>query len=419
MARVATVAHRSTGRFGSVKRRGEEPVDHPIPAAPTPPQPWIVSRRVFLKAMLGTSSVVLLAACSPASPAPAPPATTAPAPAATPTTAAKPAVAPAAPATMAPASKSVDEVKFGGVVSMNYVPVFVGVEKGIFLKHGVDLKVKLLATGQEANQALQAGETQFTAPAPSNAPPAYEQGITFVNVVCIQNDGTTPRSDSPVSLHAHKDAGIGPSEFEKLKGKRIGLASGSTGEQYLRAILDQKGIAAKDVTIVNLPSSNWKSALETKQVDVISSWEPFGTQMGQVPGAIKIVRGGGFIGYSISFAPSTKFHDEKTDVVRRAVYGLAEAAWYTRMNRGEAAEIATRWLEGLDKPTAIASLEVMPYDPRITKHVIQGWVDGMKDLVDQKKLRQVIPTEKLFNTSFIEQAQKENPAWFADLKPVA
>ena len=33
--------------------------------------------------------------------------------------------------------------------NMNHVPSFVGVEKGIFLKHGIDLKLKVLSTGQE------------------------------------------------------------------------------------------------------------------------------------------------------------------------------------------------------------------------------------------------------------------------------
>ena len=45
--------------------------------------------------------------------------------------------------------------------NMNHVPSFVGVEKGIFLKHGVDLKLKVLGTGQEMAKALQAGEVQI------------------------------------------------------------------------------------------------------------------------------------------------------------------------------------------------------------------------------------------------------------------
>ena len=45
--------------------------------------------------------------------------------------------------------------------NMNHVPSFVGVEKGIFLKHGIDLKLKLLNTGQEMSKALQAGEVEI------------------------------------------------------------------------------------------------------------------------------------------------------------------------------------------------------------------------------------------------------------------
>jgi hypothetical protein len=37
--------------------------------------------------------------------------------------------------------------------NFNHVPSFVGVEKGIFLKHGVDVKLKVLSTGQEMSKA--------------------------------------------------------------------------------------------------------------------------------------------------------------------------------------------------------------------------------------------------------------------------
>lgn len=56
--------------------------------------------------------------------------------------------------------------------NMNHVPNFVGVEKGIFLKHGIDLKLKVLATGQEMSKALQAGEVQIIGSAYSNYPVA-------------------------------------------------------------------------------------------------------------------------------------------------------------------------------------------------------------------------------------------------------
>src|SRR5574341_770426 len=61
--------------------------------------------------------------------------------------------------------------------NMNHVPSFVGLEKGIFLKHGVDLKLKVLATGQEMTKAVIAGEARFLGAAFSNFPMALQQGF--------------------------------------------------------------------------------------------------------------------------------------------------------------------------------------------------------------------------------------------------
>src|SRR5919198_5305571 len=72
--------------------------------------------------------------------------------------------------------------------NMNHVPSFVGVEKGIFLKHGIDLKLKLLATGQEMAKALQAGEVQIIGSAYSNYPLAVERGMAAKGVGGMMGD---------------------------------------------------------------------------------------------------------------------------------------------------------------------------------------------------------------------------------------
>src|SRR3972149_4646727 len=61
--------------------------------------------------------------------------------------------------------------------NMNHVPSFVGVEKGIFLKYGVDLKLKVLNTGQEMAKALQAGGGPSIGAAYSHYPLPVERGV--------------------------------------------------------------------------------------------------------------------------------------------------------------------------------------------------------------------------------------------------
>src|SRR5437762_599008 len=103
--------------------------------------------------------------------------------------------------------------------NMNHVPSFVGVEKGIFLKHGVDVKLKILSTGQEMSKALQAGEAQLVGAAFSNFPLAVERGMTAKGVVGSMGDRTTMHSDEPVSVWTRKGSGI--TKLEDLAGKRV------------------------------------------------------------------------------------------------------------------------------------------------------------------------------------------------------
>src|ERR1041384_7962003 len=92
--------------------------------------------------------------------------------------------------------------------NMNHVPSFVGVEKGIFLKHGLDVKLKLLNTGQEMSKALQAGEVEIIGAAFSNFPVAVERGMAAKGVVGLTGDRSSMYSDQPVAILTRKGSNI-------------------------------------------------------------------------------------------------------------------------------------------------------------------------------------------------------------------
>ena len=95
-----------------------------------------------------TILIVLLAVCAPGA---SPPATAADAAAPTkPADAAKPVV-----------NGSLPVVRIGTGNNVMNTPWFIGAEKGLFLKNGVDVKVKLFNTGSEIQTALQAGELEI------------------------------------------------------------------------------------------------------------------------------------------------------------------------------------------------------------------------------------------------------------------
>jgi ABC-type nitrate/sulfonate/bicarbonate transport system substrate-binding protein len=300
--------------------------------------------------------------------------------------------------------------------NMNHVPSFVGVEKGIFLKHGINLKLKVLATGQEMSKALQAGEVQVIGSAFSNYPVAVERGMAAKGVVGMMGDRTGRHSDEPISVWTRKGSGV--TKVEDLAGKRVGLAIGGTGDEYLTVLLKKKGVARDKVTFLNVPPGNTVSTLQGGSVDAVAVWEPFGSLVeAKVPDAVLVARGGGHVSYYINMAIVTELIDKSPDVVERYVIGVAEAAQYTRRNLDEAAEIATRWAPGLEAAVARKALRHLTFDPRITPHTVAAWEENVRLLLEQKKLRAALPWQQGIELRFIEKVVKSHPQLFADLKP--
>ncbi|HEV8675321.1 MAG TPA: ABC transporter substrate-binding protein [Methylomirabilota bacterium] len=300
--------------------------------------------------------------------------------------------------------------------NMNHVPSFVGVEKGIFLKHGVDLKLKVLNTGQEMSKALQAGEVEIIGSAYSNYPLAVERGMSAKGVVGLMGDRSGRYWDQSVAIWTRKGTGI--ARIEDLKGRRLGTPAGGTADEYLGVVLKKKGIPRDTVQVLNVLPGNILSALQGGSVEAVACWEPFASQIeAKVPDAVLLSRGGGHIGYYINMAVRDDVVEKSPDLVERYVAGVAEATWYTRQKPDEAAEISTRWIPGLDAAVARKALAQMVFDARITPHTVAAWEENVQVLLEQKKLRAPVPWQKGIDLRFIEKVMKSHPQFFADLKP--
>ncbi len=301
--------------------------------------------------------------------------------------------------------------------NMNHVPSFVGVEKGIFLKHGIDLKLKVLNTGQQMSTALQAGEVQIIGSAYSNYPLAVERGMAAKGVVGLMGDRSGKYWDQSVAIWTRKGTGI--TKIEDLVGRKLGTPAGGTADEYLGVVLMKKGIPREKVQVLNVPPGNIVSALQGGSVDAVACWEPFASQIeAKIADAVLLSRGGGHIGYFINMAVRNDIIEKQPDLVEKYVIGMAEATWYTRKYPDEAAEISTRWIPGLDVAVAKKALAQMVFDARITPHTVAAWDENVKILLEQKKLRAPVPRQQGLELRFIEKVMKTHPQFFADLKPV-
>ncbi len=311
------------------------------------------------------------------------------------------------------------QVTIATVNNMNHVPQFVAVEKGLYVKHGVDVKLRVFNNGAEATRTLQAGSAQMATIGNSTLSAAWNQGIRLVAVAVVMGDATRVYYDDPIAIVARSGSNIRRLHVEDLVGKRVGMIIGGTGEEYFRAVLAKYKIAPDRINFVNVPAPDHVSSLRNGGVDAEVVWEPYGTMMlQQVPGAYVVLRGGGYIGWDLYMMGPEEFLKRNPAVAEGLVRGFVESAWYVRQHPAESAQIAVRWIEGLDEISAKKAITYMDFDPRFSPNILRAQAVVDQIMLDRGRIKQAADMTKAIDQSYLAKVAKDSPQFFADLKPV-
>lgn len=310
------------------------------------------------------------------------------------------------------------ELKIGAAGNIGGTVVFVAQDKGFFAKHGIDAKLEIRQTGGALSKGLKAGEMDYSIAAFTNLPAALERGLKVRAVVGYTGASyTKPTSDQFVGLAVNGNSGI--KSFKDLKGKKVGVTFGTTGDLYLRRSLRNNGMKASDIRRINTRPGSIVSVLDTGGVDAIVTWEPNLTRaLDKVKGAKLIVRGGDQVCFCAMMhaIPEKVYGDKKT--TQALVDAMAEAAAYVRdpKNFDEITLIASRYAPGMDHNLAKRVFKFVAFDPRIGGQTYKAWNDSVAELIAQKKMKKPFDPKQYFDASFIEDTMKRHPEWFADLK---
>ncbi|HYM91361.1 MAG TPA: ABC transporter substrate-binding protein [bacterium] len=184
-------------------------------------------------------------------------------------------------------------------------------------------------------------------------------------------------------------------------------------------MLAKEKVPPNRINFVNVPSPDHVSVLRNGGVDAEVVWEPYGTMiLQQIPGAYVVLRGGGYLGWDLYLMGPEEFVKRNPRVVDGVVRGFVEAAWYVRQHPGESAQIATRWIEGLDPTAAKKAITYMDFDPRFSANIFQAQAVVDRVMLDRGRIKQAADLSKAIDTSFLDRVMREVPGMFADLKPV-
>ncbi len=137
---------------------------------------------------------------------------------------------------------------------------------GLWEKHGLTATQTLFATGREAMQALLGGQADVAevAPTPLVLAAFADQPVRAFAVVARW---------SQWRVLVRNDRGI--ASAAQLKGKKVGIAVGTSSDLAFSYFLNLNGLSKSDVEIVNVSPPDMIPALDSGSVDAINIWQPF------------------------------------------------------------------------------------------------------------------------------------------------
>ncbi|MGH3116960.1 MAG: ABC transporter substrate-binding protein, partial [Gaiellales bacterium] len=229
-----------------------------------------------------------------------------------------------------------------------YAPLFVAMEEGFFTKHGIKNEMDEVRIN-EALPLVSSGEYDWGRA--ENGPGwfnAINSGLDLYGVV----DRLTYTCSADNTLVVSKQAADeGVDTFPELAGKSIGIiAPGTQGDYWLGQLLDEHGMSADDVKVVNLDYPDQLAAMASGNLDAAFMLEPLLTQ-GLEDGSIVPLQSmlevtpGANIGTMIF---GGKFIDrEDGDVAARWIAAWLEAARFAQdpANRDATLAAVQKWTD--------------------------------------------------------------------------
>ncbi len=250
------------------------------------------------------------------------------------------------------------KVKFGVLTTASQAAFYVGAKKGIFASHGFDVEVLPLATGVQANQALAAGQADWSGGGVESTVVAWATGLPFKAYSMYAKGGDS------YGILVRKEANI--ASAKDLKGKKIAVPQGTAPAQGLNQVLKDAGLPSNAVMRVNANYGNMGQMLVAGSVDAMAGLEPFLTLTEEkMEGkATLLMRLGKYVQGGGLFLISDKWAAANPTKVSEAVAALWEAQQWVRRNPKEAAAIEAEFLK-VEPRIVEVSFKVLTYDPLI------------------------------------------------------
>jgi NitT/TauT family transport system substrate-binding protein len=259
-----------------------------------------------------------------------------------------------------------------------FAQVPLGVEKGFFEKHGLDVEIRLISEATTIPPALLADQIQFSAWSYASFATLADQGLPLVTVGPGDTAGTDSKTDY-TQLIALESSGI--ESTKDLAGKKVATNSlASLSQVQTMVALKNAGVDPESVEYIPIPYPDMAAALKAGQVDAAQMGEPFLTKTLAELDAISLDALDVAIMPNLpvsTWMAATKYTQNSPEIVRAFQLALSDSSRYAQSHPDEIRDFLPS-LTGIDEATAQAMI-LPTWVTEVDPAKVQSVVDTMEE----------------------------------------
>lgn len=239
-----------------------------------------------------------------------------------------------------------------------HIPIMLAIDKGYFKEVGIDVEAKSVPSSADRVRAVTAGSVAFSnlgrIAVISEMANDNKSFYFFANV-----------DDSPGNEGCWARPGF--ASFKDLKGRKV--AANTSAQITMNGLLENEGMAEKDVQFVNLPGGEMAGAIARGDVDAACVWEPLFTNVKNAAPGGKLLgtdmdtpnyKKFGTMASPDIMIISRKLVDEQPAVAGKLVSAIFKGVKYTNENPEDTAKVVAHYFRK-DPAEVLAAMKQFKY----------------------------------------------------------
>jgi ABC-type nitrate/sulfonate/bicarbonate transport system substrate-binding protein len=274
----------------------------------------------------------------------------------------------------------VEKLILGVETSLLTAPVWVAENKGYFQDEGLTVEIKDFDSGKTAlTTMLDEGNTQDLDIITVAQTPIMFNSFTRDDYQIIAAMVT---SEDDVKVLTKKQNEI--SVATDLRGKKIGITEGSTGQFFLGLFLSYNDISYTDVDVIDLKSSALPQAVADGKVDAIVTWEPHILNAQKLLGEnALILPSEGIYREDFYFVGDREFISNNAEALKGFIRAIEKAENFIHSNKDDSITIVAERL-GIGRSFVVSLWDIFNFQLLLDQMILITLEDEAKWAIENK-----------------------------------